>query len=432
MGATHAAIRWAFRRIMAVYFRDIEATGNVPTANTAGRLFVSNHVNALVDPILVLTTAPCDISPIAKSTLWKIPGLRWLLMTAEAVPVVRRRDDPTKSSADNSAMFDRIADFLGGGGNLLVFPEGTSHNEPHLLPPRTGPARMLVRSAERGARGLTYQSVALEFDARDVFRSRCLLIYGPVRPLDDEPLDSEERVRSVTTRIKEDLSELLVEGATWPERLLIARVAEMLAHDEGDASLARWNSIGRQVEAAHQTLRSLDERVVRDITREVDRYHAMLSRAGLTDDRVAARRAELGADAWRISSGGVLALALPFALMGLLLYAIPYQLPRIIASKGTRDDDEISTYKLAAGLVVYPLWLCCLCAISIWVLPPATAALACVLSIVTPLAALAWLDLVPRVRGGLRTRTRAARLGELRAARARVMSLVDAARARLA
>ena len=36
-------------------------------------VFVSNHTNGLVDPVLVLTTAPCRISPVAKSTLWRIP-----------------------------------------------------------------------------------------------------------------------------------------------------------------------------------------------------------------------------------------------------------------------------------------------------------------------------------------------------------------------
>ncbi len=68
-GSVRRALSWAFRRIIGVYFRAIETAGNTPAADTGGRLFVSNHVNALVDPILVLTAAPCPISPVAKSTL---------------------------------------------------------------------------------------------------------------------------------------------------------------------------------------------------------------------------------------------------------------------------------------------------------------------------------------------------------------------------
>src|SRR3954464_10656650 len=136
-----AMLRWIFRRIVGIYFRDVEVTGEVPAKDTGGRLFAANHANALVDPILVLTQAPCDVSPVAKSTLWKIPGLKWLLDAADAVPIVRRRDDPNNSEKENDAVFQRVARPLGRGGTFLIFREGTSHNEPHLLALRSGAGR---------------------------------------------------------------------------------------------------------------------------------------------------------------------------------------------------------------------------------------------------------------------------------------------------
>src|SRR4029077_10856378 len=82
-----------------------------------GRVFVGNHGNALIDPILVLTDAACAISPIAKSTLWSVPGLGWLLDRAGAVPIVRRADSPDKAVGANADVFDRVADHLAAGGN---------------------------------------------------------------------------------------------------------------------------------------------------------------------------------------------------------------------------------------------------------------------------------------------------------------------------
>src|SRR5258708_29131584 len=177
------ALRGTFGGIMRLYSRRIERVGEPPSATTRGRVFVANHHNALIDPILVLTDADCEISPIAKSTLWKIPGLRWLLDRAGAVPLVRRKDDPNKSASANDAAFDRIADHLARGGNILVFPEGTSHSEPHVAPLRSGAARMLVAAEQRNGVPLTFQAVALEFDARDDFRSPSLVVWGPVRRL---------------------------------------------------------------------------------------------------------------------------------------------------------------------------------------------------------------------------------------------------------
>ena len=182
--AVRRALVGTFRKVIRLYFRDIERVGDAPpAAHRRPACSSPNHHNALIDPILVLTDAACEISPIAKSTLWDVPGLRWILDHAGAVPIVRRKDTPDKDASANDAVFARIAGHLSGGGNILIFPEGTSHSEPHLAPLRTGAARMLLAADQRRGVPLTFQAVALEFDARDDFRSRCLVLWGPVREL---------------------------------------------------------------------------------------------------------------------------------------------------------------------------------------------------------------------------------------------------------
>ena len=141
-----------FRSIMRLYFREIERIGTPPPPDTRGRVFVSNHHNALIDPILVLTDTECEISPIAKSTLWNVPGLEWLLDRAGAVPIVRKKDAPRQERRPTTKRRStRSRRHLAGGGNILIFPEGTSHSEPQLAPLRTGAARMLVAAETRGA-----------------------------------------------------------------------------------------------------------------------------------------------------------------------------------------------------------------------------------------------------------------------------------------
>src|SRR6185312_15251741 len=284
----------------------------------------------LVDPILVLTTAPCPISPVAKAPLWRIPVLRWLLDQAGAVPIVRRRDDPTKSAGSNEEIFDKVAAALRGGGNILIFPEGTSHNEPRLIEVKSGAARMLARARAQGARGLTFQAVALEFDERDTFRSRSLIVYGPVRQVDDLALDGDALVAAITATVRDDLAELLVEGASWPERLLIARVAEMLTNDTGDRSLTRWNTIGRQVEAARKALRAGGEARFDRVDRAVGRYHERLEEEGLADEQLAA-----GGDPGTVDTVADAAfwLSAPLAAFGAVAYAVPYQITRLLSRR---------------------------------------------------------------------------------------------------
>ena len=423
-GLFRRGLIWTFRRIIGTYFRAIETAGNTPAADTGGRLFVANHVNGLVDPILVLTAAPCPISPVAKSTLWNIPGLRWLLTAADAVPIVRRRDDPTKASGGNDEVFDRIAAWLAGGQNILIFPEGTSHSEPHLIAVKSGAARMIARAKESGGRGLTLQAVALEFDERHVFRSRCLMLYGPVREVDSFVEEGDALVVALTERLREDLSALLVEGATWPEKLRIARVAEMLANDTGDRSLARWNSIGRDVKAALEALRADGKATEASahVGAAVDHYYDLLACEGLDDAQLAlgdAPRGSLLKAAW-------LVLLLPLAALGIVLYALPYRLPTLAARRvGKSEADEISTYKLGAGLLVYPIWVAVWITVATVLLPGWLAAVSAGIVVLSPFAALAWLDRTPALRRSLRLRARALRLAELREARAEVMRLVE-------
>jgi len=434
-----------FRRIARIYFREIEVAGDVPHPDTGGRLFAANHVNGLVDPILVLTQAPCRISPVAKSTLWRIPGLSWLLEAADAVPIVRRRDVPGKSEGDNEAVFARVALHLLGGGNILIFPEGTSHNEPRLLPLRSGAGRMLARAhgrtdeeatrARAGTTDLTFQAVALEFDERDVFRSRSLVLFGPVRRVADLP--GRDPSREITDVIREDLSELLVEGSTWEERILLVRVAGMFARDADDTSLAHLNQIGRRIEQARRVLASSSPAEVHEIEERLRAYMTRVEEAETSDDVVArvARGASSGLEPAREARAAAMLATLPLALVAVVIYWLPYQLPRFVTRRLKGDPDVASTYKLGVGLVVYPMWAAATTALAYAVLPSIDLVLlAVVVILASPFAALGWLDrwdrLAARSRMLAPSEQRRERLAALAAERTSLMRDLETLRDR--
>jgi glycerol-3-phosphate O-acyltransferase/dihydroxyacetone phosphate acyltransferase len=424
-----SALVGLFRRIISLYFREIEIVGDVPRPDTSGRIFAANHVNGLVDPILVLTNAPCPASPVAKSTLWNIPVLRSLLNAVDAVPVLRRKDDPDKPAEANEAVFARVAAHLERGGNVLIFPEGTSHNEPHIVRLRSGAGRMLARAHAEGARGLTYQAVGLEFEARHVFRSRALVVYGPVRGVDAHGLAGDALAHAITERIAEDLSELVVEGSSWEERLLVARVAEMFANRAGERSLARLNEIGRQVEAARKALGPDDESLYREISDAVGAYYEALQAAGISDHDIE----QTGEPPrTRRSKRLKLALTLPLAMPGVLLWWLPYQVPRFVAARLAKGErDSVSTYKLATGLVLFPLWAAGLVGGSFALLPWPAAVGASAVAVTSPFAALYWIDWLDRPRARRRGAPADGSAAELRARRDRVMALLERARERV-
>jgi hypothetical protein len=392
------------------------------------------------------------------------------------VPIVRRKESPDKADGANAAMFDAIAAHLARGGNILIFPEGTSHSEPQLAPLRSGAARMLAAAEARmrageGRVGVapTFQAVALEFDARDDFRSRALVLWGPVRALADVRSDGddvrgtgedprgdgadghgtgddprgdgedprgagegrvraidtgEDRVRAITAQMDADLRELLVEGASHDERLLVARIAEMLANDAGDASLSGWSTIGRHVEQAGRVLRDAAPALAQHVQRHVTAYYDELARFGLSDAQLAAPRAAATKPRSRWLRRAAIA---PLAVPGIALYAIPYVVPRLVARRA--DPDAVSTIKLGVALVVYPLWAAGLVALAFALVPPPLSLAAAAVAIASPFAALAWLDAYwGRTPEHAATPADLARIARLRIA---ARTAIDEARARL-
>ncbi|HEY4059990.1 MAG TPA: 1-acyl-sn-glycerol-3-phosphate acyltransferase [Kofleriaceae bacterium] len=410
-----------FRQLIRLYFRDIERLGISPGADTRGRVFVANHTNALIDPVVVMTDTKANISPVAKSTLWNVPGLNWLLNKAGAVPIVRRSDAPDKAAGSNSDVFDKIASHLGGGGNILIFPEGTSHSEPTLAPLRTGAARMMAAAAAREEILPTFQAVALEFDDRTDFRSRALIVWGPVRQFADVPGEGEDKIANATAQMKQDLEDLLVDAETHEDRLRIARVAEMFANDAGDQSLGAWSEAGRRVELAQKTLRNAEPRLIAQITELVDAYYAEVDRLGVDDAQVLGLPAPSRPEEplWKRA-----ALA-PLAASGFALYAIPYFLPRFLARNA--DADAVSTFKLGAALVVYPLWAAGLVTGSFMLLPPPLSVVGAAVAVTSPFAALRWMDDIYQRRPELSGEDRA-RLARLRIS---AKTALEEARARI-
>jgi hypothetical protein len=219
-----------------------------------------------------------------------------------------------------------------------------------------------------------------------------------------------------------DLRELLVEGDTHEDRRLVARVAEMLANDAGDASLSGWSTIGRQVETAGRLLRDADPELVAHVRDKVELYYAELARFGRRGAQLSATKAPAARPRSRWIRRAAFA---PLAATGFALYTVPYFVPRLVAR--FVDPDTVSTVKLATSLVVYPLWVAGLVGWSLVLLPPPLSLGAAAVVIVSPFVALRWLDAYRE----LHAEPTADELAQLARLRIAALTAIDEARSRL-
>jgi glycerol-3-phosphate O-acyltransferase/dihydroxyacetone phosphate acyltransferase len=416
-------VRRLARLLLGVFYRQVDLLGAERIPAGGGLVLAANHQNALVDPALLLATVPRRLQALAKAPLFRYPLIGSLLRLAGALPV-HRRQDPGSDPARNAAMFAAATATLGEGGAVLIFPEGVSQAEPRLMPLRTGAARIVL-----SAPGATLVPVGLVYHEPGTFRSGwALVLIGPPVPL--EPwtglyrTEPEAAVRGLTERLGDALRGLMVE-AQDRKLLRLLKVAEAIwraesGDPEAPAAQTAWMQVALRAYRHHL---ARDPARVEALARAVERYATDLESIGLREPELPRRYPPRVVTRYALREGLSLGLGLPLAIWGLVNHAVPYQLTRLIVRALHPEPDTEATYKLLAGLVLFPVcwlaegWLA-------WRLGGGAAAALFVASLLpTGFFALAWWERLARVRrdaGGffelLRRRDLHARLLERRRA----------------
>lgn len=383
-----AFLRGLVRLVLRLFFREVEVMGVERLPQGRPLILVANHVNGLIDPLLVLGPLPVTPRFLAKSTLWKNPLVRPWLGLMGAIPVFRRQDeegDPAK----NLESFERCYELLAAGGVVALFPEGVSHNEPSLQPLKTGAARIALEAERRHpGLGLRIVPIGLLFDAKQTFRSRALVQVG--EPVEVDPVGAEGRslsgaegtapsaspevVRALTARIDEGLREVTLNYETWEEARLLGRAADLyrLRHPELPArgSLAEGVGARRAALATYRQLRAERPERVAAAAVAVGRYDELLRAFRLRDDQVGAAYPPSPVVRFAITSLLRLLVLFPLALAGTFLNYPVYRLLGFLVARATRDLDQKATYKLLGALLFFPLSWVGWAFLARYVLPP--------------------------------------------------------------
>lgn len=356
-----------FRLVLAVFgialklfFRRIETVNADTVPSGTGVIFVMNHPNGLIDPALVFVAMPRRISFLAKSTLFKMPVISFLLRTVGALPVYRRID-AGEDIAKNQETFRLASEMLRGGGSIALFPEGVSHNSPKLLPAKTGAARIALGavSVDDDTLDLRIVPVGLFYTSKKTFRSEALLHFGEpfrVRPVTLDPNGQPPRdaVKELTALIEEELRKVTLNAET-DAAINTARIAESIFSSSGDNE-----NLGEKLEFLQEYIKDLeteDDPEDEKLRAEIHRFDEELNRYGVGPEHLSLAQfdrsfvvKEAISRSWR------LLLLLPFAGLGAILHFPAYQLCRLFSEWYSRHgaDDVASTAKVLAGVVFMP------------------------------------------------------------------------------
>jgi glycerol-3-phosphate O-acyltransferase / dihydroxyacetone phosphate acyltransferase len=351
------------RLILRLFFRRTEVAGLERVPKTGPVIFVLNHPNGLVDPVFILALAPRRVSLLGKSTLFKMPVIGLLARALDTLPVYRQQDKGADVSR-NRETFARSRELLERGGTLALFPEGVSHSEPSLRPLKTGAARIALGAAAEGAEGLRIVPAGLYYTAKSSFRSSALLYFGEPLSVAPVALDANsepprEAVRELSDRLAAALGEVTLNADHHQALAAVARAEEIFTAGGGDGqSLARELELRQQFVEGYAYFRERAPERLAAVESRLRQYEEELRQAGLDVSSLSAPQAmreAVGAGATVLRAFAFL-LALPVALVGAVVNYVPYRLTGLLAvSIARKDDDILSTVKVLASLLLFPL-----------------------------------------------------------------------------
>jgi glycerol-3-phosphate O-acyltransferase/dihydroxyacetone phosphate acyltransferase len=344
------------RLLMGVFFRQIEVVNGSTLPTDRPAVVVANHVNGLVDGMVLMSALPRYPRFLGKSTLFKILPLAPLLHLAGVVPVYRASDGGT---AGNDATFKTCRALLARRGLIGIFPEGISHDEASLQPLRTGAARIALESAADEAPDTVVVPVGLSYDEKSRFRSRAVVHVGdPISMtgwLDDYRSDPVATVHALTEAIDAGLRSAGPNFRSIGDAVAWNRIADIILRPLGgevldDIDLARRDAVAGRL--AHQAADGNDD----DLLALADGYDAALALAGLTDAEVASVGAPERERARVVRALTLTAVSAPVAATGAAIHAVPYVAIKQIAKRPTNEGMK-ATVKvlgcLASFIVVY-------------------------------------------------------------------------------
>ncbi len=337
------------RLIVRLFFRRIEIAGEDKIPDGAGVIFAMNHPNGLVDPLLLLCFAPRPVSFLAKAPLFRYPLINIFVRGLDSIPVYRKTD---AVAGTNQETFGRAREVLGRGGAVAIFPEGTTHSDARLKELKTGAARIALGAA---AKTIAVVPAGIYYTQKQTFRSAALIIFGSPIMVQPQAVDEPayDAVDALTAEIERGLSEVTLQADSVAVLDLIARAERIFSSGEA-GDLAFQLDLRRRFVAGYRYLCERDPERIAQFASRIERFEAGLRDAGLELDALMSSRGV-------VIRSIVAVILLPLAVVGLLIHYPVYWLIGFLARRFARDEHEMqATYKLVAGLILYPLtWIAC-------------------------------------------------------------------------
>jgi len=186
---------------------------NIPKKGAV--LIVSNHKNALLDPLIIATKMKRNTHFLARASAFKIKAVGWFLSTLNIIPIFRIRDGKD-TITKNEEIFNKCSDVLNKQNTLLIFPEGTHFIKRSVQPLKKGFARIAFGTLEKYPDlQIHILPIGINYTEQTLFGESVSVYYG--KPFLANDFFNKNDLNSSIDNLKDEVSEKLKKLTTHIE-----------------------------------------------------------------------------------------------------------------------------------------------------------------------------------------------------------------------
>ena len=346
-----------------LFFNQISIQNKQIVPNTSPIIFVANHPNFFMDPLIIGSYCPRQLYFFAKSTLFNSPLKKRILTRLNLVPVYRKTDDK-ENMGGNVNSFNKGYKILENNGAFLIFPEGISVGKRVLEKIKTGAARIGLEAELKNdfALNIVIIPIGLSYSDQVRFRSNIMIRFGS--PIELSKFEKEYKtnevktVKKVTLIIEKSLNNLtnyyqtdqiedIVQGLELIYKMELMTELGMEVDNKNDDFI-----ISKILTDAVQWYKDNEPALIIEFREKLNEYIDLLKQLDIRDEFLDPVRQEKRG--WgKTKTILFLVIGSPLFIWGIITNYIPYILPRVLVEITNKDQSEEASWKLIYGFIFF-------------------------------------------------------------------------------
>jgi len=328
---------------LKMYFRKIYLVGHNKVPGDQPIIIAANHPMAFCDACLLACFLERPLHFLVRGDVFQ-PAWLWFFEWTNQIPIYRFRDG-FGNMRKNAESFVKVNDKLKDGAAVLIFAEGNTKLQKRLDPLQKGPARIAFGAMEQhGLPDLAMVPIGINYSDGSQFRSDVYLSVGDPIALADFDISSKEKKNASVRELTAQLYDALL-----PHVIHLDTVEREDLHGPLDRCEYPF----------------LRDRIWPILDERPDRFRAQKNLAQhlnqMADLQVQRLKERVQTENMRSTTHPfrilLLALTMPFLVLGFLLNALPFYAAKLIAKKRVKLIEFYTPVRIGLTIVFMILYL---------------------------------------------------------------------------